>query len=91
MKTENAKTYQVLSIEAMAAFEPGEWEWNNWFHAGTIELTDSELDNPIESMIQAGFLKDAARELGAVDDDGHNVVILNKETREPIFAVVYGQ
>ena len=84
------KKYKVLSIEAWAGMEEGSWEWNNWFNVGELELTDSELNNPIERMIQEGFLKESARERAALDDDGHNVVIVDKETREPIFAIEYG-
>lgn len=84
------KKYKVFSIEAWAGMEEGSWEWNNWFYVGELELTDSELNNPIERLIQEGFLKESARERGAVDDDGHNVVIVDKETREPIFAIEYG-
>ena len=91
MILENAKNYQVLSIDAWAGSEAGSWEWNNWHDIGRIELTARELDNPIEAMIEAGFLKETARELAGVDDDGHNVVIINKETLEPVYAIVYGQ
>jgi hypothetical protein len=85
------KKYKVLSIDALAGMEEGTWEWNAWHNVGELELTDSELDNPIEKMIQEGFLKDSARGRAELDDDGHNVVILDKETKEPIFAIEYGK
>jgi hypothetical protein len=85
------RKYKVLGIDAWAGMEEGSWEWNAWFNVGELELTDSELNNPIEKMIQEGFLKDSARGRAELDDDGHNVVILDKETREPIFAIEYGK
>ncbi len=85
------KKYKVLSIDAWAGMEEGTWEWNAWHNVGELELTDSELDNPIEKMIQEGFLKDSARGRAELEDDGYNVVILDKETREPIFAIEYGK
>jgi hypothetical protein len=90
MNIQKAKKYTVLSIEALAGMEQGSWDWNAWYRVGELELTPSELDNPIEKLIEEGFLKDSARELADLEDDGHNVVILDKETREPVFAIEYG-
>lgn len=84
------KKYMVLSIEAWPSMEEGSWEWNSWHRVGELELTLSELDNPIEIMIKEKFLKESARERAELEDDGHNVVIVDKETREPIFAIEYG-
>jgi hypothetical protein len=41
-------------------------------------------------MVNAGYLTSAALESAVVEDDGFNIVILDKETREPVFAIEYG-
>lgn len=82
------KKYQVLSIDAWADSEPNSWTWNQWFNAGNIELDINAPEHEIlAAMNDAGFIRNP--ELGDIDDDGHNLVIVDKVTREPIFAVVY--
>jgi hypothetical protein len=84
------KSYQVLSIDAWADVEPCSWTWNQWFNAGKIELNiDAPATDILSAMCEAGFIRNP--ELGDVEDDGHNVVIVDKETHEPIFAIVYGE
>ena len=90
-KTEtNVQTFPVLSIDAWA--EPdGGWTWNQWFHVGTIDLDlDAENRDIIRAMVNAGYLTALALESAEVEDDGFNIVILDKETREPVFAIEYG-
>jgi hypothetical protein len=41
-------------------------------------------------MVAAGYLTALALESAAVEDDGFNIVILDKETQEPVFAIEYG-
>lgn len=87
----NLQTFPVLSIDAWADPEGG-WQWNNWFHVGTVDV---DLDRPVEkvliqAMIDAGYLKTNAHDLAEVEDDGYNMVFKNKTTGEPVFAIEYG-
>lgn len=84
------KSYQVLSIDAWADSEPNSWTWNQWFDAGEVELDiDAPATDILSAMHEAGFIRNP--ELGSVEDDGHNVIIVDKKTYEPIFAIVYGE
>jgi hypothetical protein len=40
-------------------------------------------------MVAAGYLTALALESAEVEDDGFNIVILDKETREPVYAIEY--
>jgi hypothetical protein len=82
------KTYKVLSIDAWGNTEDG-YEWNQWYNAGTIELDDIE-DNDwiLRQMQEQGFITDASK--GDIEDDQYNMVVVDKITREPIFAIEYG-
>ncbi len=90
-KTEtNVQTFPVLSIDAWGNQEDG-YEWNQWYKVGTIEIDlDAENRDIIRAMVDAGYLTAAGLESAEVEDDGYNIVILDKETREPVFAIEYG-
>jgi hypothetical protein len=89
VNTFKAKTYSVLSIDAWAGDEPGSWDWNSWHDAGKVSLDiDAEPHEILAAMADAGFIRNP--ELGDVEDDQYNLVIVDKASREPIFAIVYG-
>jgi len=90
-KTEvNVQTFPVLSIDAWGNQEDG-YEWNQWFNVGSIDLDlDAENREIIRAMVDAGYLTKAGLDVCDIDDDGYNIVILDKETREPVFAIEYG-
>jgi hypothetical protein len=89
MKTD-LQTFPVLSIDAWGNPEEG-YEWNQWFHVGSIDLDiNNEDQDVIQLMIDGGYLKEGSKGLGEVEDDGFNLVILDKTTREPLFAIEYG-
>lgn len=83
------KTCNILSIDAWAEGEDS-WTWNQWFKVGSCPL--SLVDQPKESILEwfyrEGFIRQT--EEGDIEDDGHNVVIVDAKTREPIFAIEYG-
>lgn len=94
--TTTMQTFPVLSIDAWGNEEDG-YDWNSWNNVGTIDL-DLNLDAEnrdiiryiICAMIGAGYLQPIAKEACEVEDDGYNVVIVLKTTREPLFAIEYG-
>jgi hypothetical protein len=85
----NTKTFPVLSIDAWA--EPdGGWTWNQWFNVGSIDLDlDAEDRQIIQAMVNAGYLTQQGLDVCDVEDDDYNIVIVDRETREPVFAIEY--
>ena len=85
----NIQTFPVLSIDAWA--EPdGGWTWNQWFNVGTIDLDlDAEDRQIIQAMVNAGYLTQQGLDVCDVEDDGYNLVIVDRETQEPVFAIEY--
>jgi hypothetical protein len=82
------KTYKVLSIDAWGNEEDG-YEWNQWFNAGTIDLVSIDDDDLVlNEMHHQGFI--TAVEGCDIEDDQYNLVVVDKATREPLFAVEYG-
>ena len=82
------KTYKVLSIDAWGNPDEG-YEWNQWFNAGEIKLASIEDDDMIlREMQDQGYITDASK--GDIEDDQYNLVVVDKITREPIFAIEYG-
>ena len=82
------KAYKVLSIDAWGNSDEG-YEWNNWFNVGNVTLDiDANKQVILEAMHNAGFITNATG--GDVDDDGYNLVIVDKATTEPLFAIEYG-
>lgn len=66
------------------------WVWNNWFTVGELKSIPENDEAIVDLMIEEGYLRPQAKGLVTVEDDGYNIVIQNKETLEPIFAIEYG-
>ena len=83
----------ILSIDACGDGEGG-WYWNSWHKVGTIpalELASLQTDQElIEWMIDNDFLTEEAIDLAFVDDDGYNLVFMDKFHDQPVFAIEYG-
>jgi hypothetical protein len=85
----NIQTFPVLSIDAWGNLEDG-YDWNACYKVGSIDLDlDGEDRQIIQAMVAAGYLTALALESAEVEDDGFNIVILDKETREPVYAIEY--
>lgn len=85
---------KILSIDAWREPEGG-WTWNAWFHAGAMPVTEfaAIADSPrklFRWFRDAGLLLEGSKGRVACEDDGYNVVIVNKSTREPLYAIEYG-
>lgn len=80
---------RVLSVDAWREAVSGGWQWNNWRHVGyfPLRLLDSPPRVILREMRARGFL--AAFRV-AVEDDDYNIVIVDRNTREPLFAIEYG-
>jgi hypothetical protein len=82
--------FPVLSIDAWGNPEDG-YEWNSWHRVGLIEVDlDKPEQNLIQRMVEEGFIKPEAFDWVEVEDDGYNVVFMDKKTREPVYAIEYG-
>ena len=79
---------KILSIDAWRY--DGGWTWNNWFNVGSIEKIPEGNRRILKMMRDKGYLSEGSKGRVTVDDDGYNVVILDKGTREPLFAIEYG-
>lgn len=86
----NEKTINVLSIDAWRY--DGGWTWNAWYKVGTLPLSACDLDVRalLRLMRDEGYLAEGSKGRVAVEDDGYNVVICDRNTREPLFALEYG-
>jgi hypothetical protein len=82
----------MLSIDAWAGVDEFSWEWNNWYKAGSIEIVDLNDNDGIKTaLIEQGFIRSGAMDLIDLDDDQMNIVVVDKATREPLFAIEYGR
>lgn len=87
--------HQILSIDA---WRDGDgWTWNNWHKRGTV--TGDQLDavkdgDKLNARKFLALLRAEGLDLPtgkvAVENDGHNYVAVQKNTREPLYAVCYG-
>jgi len=82
--------YQVLSIDAWAGDEAGEWDCNDWFKSGVIEIAEGVEGNAIiELMIEEGFLKPKALGLVVSEDISDSTIRLSCESSfQPLFDLV---
>jgi len=86
--TEN--TIQLLSIDAWR--EGYSWVWNQWFKRGRVPA--ALLDKPTRYILaflrEENYLSNESKGRVAIEDDGYNLVIVCRGTREPILAIEYG-
>lgn len=89
------KIVSVLSIDAWASGTDDEpsWDWNAWHKVGSVEV--SICDRPeaeiLAYLVSEGYLGDAALTSCYVEDDQYNMVVCDRETHEPLYAIAYGE
>lgn len=85
---------KILSIDAWAGDEAKSWEWNNWFNVGEISLSDFEAlktDKDIATWFKDnGYTTSNDMRKIIIEDDQYNIVICEKKSRQPLFAIEYG-
>ena len=80
---------QLLSVEAWR--EPEGWTWNNWHKRGMVPLAWCDLKpRALLRNLRAHGL-DLPPGAVCVEDDGYNVEIQARGTREPLYAIAYGE
>jgi len=87
-----AKMVSVLSIDAWADGEDG-WNWNMWTKVGSVDVTmcDKPEAEILAFMVAEGYCTEKALTGCYVEDDQYNMVVCDKETHEPLFALAYGE
>lgn len=90
--------YKKLSIDAWAnccGCDHSEndkeacWTWNNWFTLGHTDKLPETLEEFVEEF--DGYTgKGNIEDHYELEDDGYNIVLIKKDTREPCYAVEYG-
>lgn len=84
---------KVLSIDAWGNKDEG-YQWNNWFTVGEITKEDFEkLKTDKDYALwfhENGFTNNADMRLILIEDDQYNIVICEKKTGQPLFAIEYG-
>jgi hypothetical protein len=85
------KEITLLSIDAWRD-GPG-WNWNQWFKVAMIPLSICDLSprKLLTWLRSEGYLGSGTAGKVAIEDDGYNIVILARGTREPLFALAYGE
>jgi hypothetical protein len=82
---------RVLTIDAWRDCEGG-WTWNNWYEIGQHELPDGiSTRQLLRHARDEGYLTDYSKGRVMVDDDGYNLTICDRGTREPLIAYCYGE
>lgn len=81
---------RLLSVDAWRDAAGG-WFWNSWNVRGFVPLAWCELSPRalMRKLREHGGAYPAPGRC-AIEDDGHNVVIVMRGTREPIAAIEYG-
>lgn len=91
--TESYTRFNLLSIDAWRECEGG-WTWNQWYSLETdIYLAESQLTprKIFSALRKWGYLTSESKGRVSIDDDGHNIVIQDKDTFEPLLALCYGE
>ncbi len=85
------KNCKILSIDAWRVPEGG-WTWNAWYDTGEqYDMTTRPTNRAIlRDLRDMGLLSEESKGRVAIEDDGYNIVIMAKGTREPLYAIEYG-
>jgi hypothetical protein len=83
---------RVLSIDGWRDNEG--WTWNQWFEVGTLDKEEFETLTTNRKVLKwfrdNNYLSNFSKGKMSIDDDGYNLVVQNKDTFEPLFAIEYG-
>lgn len=81
----------LLSIEAWR--DGSSWTWNSWHRLEYVpaDLADLKPRALLKALRDRGTLAHATAGQLAIEDDGYNIVILARGTREPLYAIAYGE
>jgi hypothetical protein len=97
---EDGLALRVMNVLSIDAWREGDgWTWNAWYHRGTLTVREfSKLGCATRQQTRAtlawfrehGYLSEESKGAVTLEDDGHNLTVLDRRTREPLFAIEYG-
>ena len=64
------------------------WTWNNWFTVGKTDKIPSSVQEFAELL--GGFNDGVNPDDYLIDDDQYNIVLIEKKSMRPLYAVEYG-
>jgi hypothetical protein len=83
---EKENFYKLLSIDAWR--DNDGWTWNNWsLLEEDIYIDPAATTRAILKSLRNSYLSDQSKGRVTIEDDGYNLVILDRSTHEPIFAL----
>lgn len=84
------KTLRILSLDAWADGEGG-WQWNQWYNVGEIngECLQWSTRKLLRYFRDAGYIGFDTNGKVTIEDDGYNLVIMERSNSRPLFAVEY--
>jgi len=95
MSEETPVAFPEVSILSVDAWRNGPgWDWNNWHKVGTVRVSWLAGKKPrqiLKYMRDEGYLAEKSKGKCGVDDDQYNIVICDKNTRQPLYAIAYGE
>jgi hypothetical protein len=82
---------KILSIDAWGNNRNG-YDWNNWHTIGTIsaDCLDWTPRQLLKHFRESGYLTSASAGRCSIDDDGYNIIIKERATERPLYAIDYG-
>jgi hypothetical protein len=85
------QTVSILSIDAWR--DGGGWQWNNWHKVGAchVSVCDRSPRAILRYMRAEGYITHSSAGRVAIEDDQYNIVVIARGTREPLFAIAYGE
>jgi hypothetical protein len=85
---------RVLSIDAWGNNEGG-YEWNSWCCVGNISVEDFDgltTDKYVADWFyRNGFTTTSDLRKVSIEDDQYNIVILERKTQRPLYAIEYNR
>lgn len=97
---DDGRAFLELNVLSIDAWRDGDsWNWNAWYKRGSLTMREfSKLGCTTRQQTRAtlawfrehGYLGDASKGAVTLEDDGYNLTVLDRRTREPLFAIEYG-
>jgi len=81
---------RILSVDARADSEPKTWYWNMWTNCGSItpDCLNWSTRKLLKWLREENYINGGQGKV-TIDDDGYNLVIIDRQTLEPLFAIEY--
>lgn len=88
----NDLNMNILSIDAWSNADGG-WFWNSWYKVGKINkkiFKSLDTHQKIKEWFAENDYIHPYYHKMEIEDDGYNIIVLDKKTGEPLFAIEYG-